>query len=161
MTDIKVALKADSGNYLARCNNCSPGGAYPDSAFVHVKEAELMSSPWAQFALKKMDNGNYVLKADSGNYVARCNNCISGGAYPDSAFVHVKEAELMNSPWAQFALKRLDNGKYALRADSGNYMARCNNCISGGAYPDSAFVHVEEAELMNSPWAQWEIIIIP
>ncbi len=161
MADIKVSLKADSGNYLARCNNCISGGAYPDSAFVHVPEAQLMNSPWAQFILKKLDNGKYALKADSGNYLARCNNCISGGAYPDSAFVHVPEAQLMSSPWAQFTLRKLSNGKYALKADSGNYLARCNNCISGGAYPDSAFVHVPEAQLMSSPWAQWEIGLIP
>ena len=51
--------------------------------------------------------------------------------------------------------------KIALRADSGNYLARCNNCIPGAAYPDSAFVHVPDNELMKSPWAQWDIIIIP
>jgi hypothetical protein len=159
--DITVNLKADSGNYLARCNNCIPGASYPDSAFVHVKEADVMNSPWALFALKKLDNGKYALKADSGNYLARCNNCIPGASYPDSAFVHVKEADVMNSPWAQFTLKKLGNGKYTLKADSGNYLARCNNCITGGAYPDSAFVHVKEADVLNSPWAQWEIIIIP
>ena len=49
--DIKVTLKADSGNYLARCNNCIPNAAYPDSAFVHVKEAEVMNAPWAQWQI--------------------------------------------------------------------------------------------------------------
>lgn len=49
MSDIKIALRADSGSYLARCNNCIPGAAYPDSAFVHVPAAKLMESPWAQW----------------------------------------------------------------------------------------------------------------
>src|SRR6185295_1963285 len=34
-TAIKVALKADSGNLLARCHGCVPNGAYPDNAAVH------------------------------------------------------------------------------------------------------------------------------
>ena len=106
---------------------------------------------------------NIILKADSGNYLARCNNCIPNASYPDSAFVHVKEAEVRNSPWAQFTIKRLDNGKYTLKADSGNYLARCNSCIPRTSYnyPDSAFVHVKEADVRNSPWAQWEIIMLP
>ena len=158
---ITVAFKADSGRYLARCNNCIPGGAYPDSAFVHVSEAKLSGSPWAHFVLEKLANGKYTLKADSGRYLARCNNCIPGGAYPDSAFVHVPEADLPGSPWAQFTLEKLSNGRYALKADSGNYLARCNNCIPGGAYPDSAFVHVPPASLPSSPWAQWRIVILP
>jgi hypothetical protein len=32
----KVAIKGSNGNFLSRCNNCWPGGAYPDSAFVHL-----------------------------------------------------------------------------------------------------------------------------
>lgn len=162
-TGIKVALKAsDSGNLLARCNACVPKGAYPDNAAVHVPVAQLTSATWAQFYLQKLSNGKYALQSsDSSNYVARCNNCIPGGAYPDSAFVHVTPAQLAGAPWAQFTLERLSNGKYALKADSGNYLARCNNCVPGGAYPDNAFVHVTPAQLTGAPWAQWEIIVIP
>ncbi|NTV63066.1 MAG: sulfatase-like hydrolase/transferase [Oscillochloris sp.] len=156
---MRVALKADSGNYLARCNGCIPGAAYPDSAFVHVPPADMLGSPWAQFTLRDLENGKYALQADSGNYLARCNGCSPGAAYPDSAFVHVSPADLAGSPWAQFTLRYLDNGKYALQADSGNYLARCNNC-SPGAYPDRAFVHVSPADLAGSPWAQWEIVIL-
>ena len=160
---IKVALRsADSGNLLGRCNACVPKGAYPDNAAVHVPVAQLTSATWAQFYLQKLANGKYALQSsDSSNYVGRCNNCVPGGAYPDSAFDHVTPAQLAASPWAQFTLVRLGNGKYALQADSGNYLARCNNCIPGGAYPDNAFVHVTQAQLNSSPWAQWEIIVIP
>ena len=161
MNDIKVALRSDTGNYLARCNQCYSGAAYPDSAFVHVSADELGGAPWAIFDLQKLDNGKYALKADSGNYLARCNNCIPGAAYPDSAFIHVQPSELAQAPWAQFTLTRLGNGKYALQADSGNYLARCNNCAPREAYPDSAFIHVTPSELEGAPWAQWDIIIIP
>ena len=100
MTGIKVALKADDGKYAARCNNCIPNGAYPDSVFVHV--GDLASSPWAYWELEKMDNGKYAFKADSGKYMARCNNCIPNGAYPDSVFAHVTNPE--GEPWAQWEI---------------------------------------------------------
>jgi hypothetical protein len=107
--------------------------------------------------LEKLGNGNYVLKSvDSGKYAARCNNCIPGGAYPDSVFVHVTDP---NQAYAQWKLERLPNGKYAfMSADSGKYAARCNNCAPGAAYPDNVFVHETN---VNAAWAQWEIIIIP
>jgi hypothetical protein len=159
---IKVALRADSGNFLARCNGCVPRGAYPDNAAVHVPASQLTSALYAQFYLQKLANGKYALESvDSGNYVARCNNCIPGGAYPDSAFVHVTPPQLASAPWAQFTLLRLSNGKYALQADSGQYLARCNNCIPGGAKADNAFVHVTQAELAAATWAQWELVVIP
>ncbi|MDJ0800591.1 MAG: hypothetical protein QNJ51_27925 [Calothrix sp. MO_167.B12] len=155
MAGIKVALKADSGNYAARCNNCIPGGAYPDSVFVHV--TDLAGSPWAHWEIEHLDNGKYALKADSGKYMARCNNCISDGAYPDSVFVHATNPN--GEPWAQWEIERLDNGKYTLKADSGNYAARCNNCVPGGAYPDNVMVHSTNPS--GEPWAQWEIIFLP
>jgi hypothetical protein len=64
----KVVLQSDSGNYLGRCNDCVPRGAYPDSAFVHVLQGDLMNSPWAQFDVKQLPNGNYVLQSDNGKY---------------------------------------------------------------------------------------------
>lgn len=159
--NVKIILRADDNHLLARCNNCIPNGAYPDSAMVHVPYEKFKDSPWAIFNLQALDNGKYALQSDSGNYIARCNNCIPGGAYPDNVMVHVKEEELDESPWAQFNLLRLKNGKYALQADSGNFVARCNNCIPKGAYPNSAFVHVPKDKLDSSPWAQWDIIVIP
>lgn len=69
--------------------------------------------------------------------------------------------ELSGSPYAQFELTRLSNGKYTLKADTGEYLARCNNCVPGGAYPDSAFIHISEEEVQKSPYAQWDIFIIP
>ncbi|EQC41124.1 hypothetical protein SDRG_01103 [Saprolegnia diclina VS20] len=91
------------------------------------------------------------LRSDTGNYIGRCNNCVAGGAYKDSAFVHVKTPA--SSPWAQWTVVNTGNGKIALRADSGKYLSRCNNCAPGAAYPDEAFVHVDD--WTTAPWAQW------
>ncbi len=55
---IKVALKSvDSGNFLGRCNNCIPNGAYPDSAFVHVKPSELNGAHWAHWVIEEIGKG--------------------------------------------------------------------------------------------------------
>jgi len=154
--DIKIALKADSGKFAARCANCIPKEAYPDNMAVHATD---LSQPSAQWFLRKLSNGNYALKSvDSGKYAARCNNCIPGASYPDSVFVHANDS---NQAYAQWKLERLTNGKYALRsADSGKYAARCSNCAPGALYPDNVFFHELETS-SSSPWAQWEIIIIP
>jgi hypothetical protein len=161
---IVVVLKsADSGNLLARCRGCVPGGAKPDNAAVHVSEKEWNTAKYAQWELRKLDNGKYALKSvDSGNYLARCRGCVPGGAKPDSAFVHVTEEKVNTAPYAQWELRKLDNGKYALKSvDSGNYLARCRGCVPGGAKPDNAFVHVTEEEVKTAPYAQWEIILKP
>lgn len=156
--EIKVALQADTSKFLARCNNCIPKGAKANNAFVH---ADSLQPAYAQFVLEKLENGKYALKSDTGAYLARCRNCVPGGAYPDNAGVHVSSDKLPTAPYAQFELTRLENGKYTLKADTGNYLARCNNCIPGGAYPDSAFIHVSKDKVKTAPYAQWDIIIIP
>jgi len=157
-TGIKVVLKADTSKYLARCNNCIPDGAYPDSAFVHANSPQ---ESYAQFVLEKLENGKYALKSDTGNYLARCDKCIPKGAYSDSAFVHVTSQQLSSASYAQFVLNRLQNGKYTLKADTGMYLARCNECIPGGTYPDSAFIHVPENQIQTASYAQWDIAIVP
>jgi hypothetical protein len=158
---IKVVLRSDSGNLLARCNNCISRGAYPDNAAVHVAASQVAPA-YAQFYLQRLASGKYALQSvDSGNYLARCNNCIPGGSYPDSAFMHVTPAQLAGAPWAHFTLERLSNGKYALKADSERYLARCHKCAPDAAKPDNAFVHVTAGQLMSAPWAQWDVIVIP
>ncbi|MDB9537445.1 hypothetical protein PN451_16685 [Dolichospermum planctonicum CS-1226] len=82
----KIALKADTGKYLARCNSCIVGGSSPDSATIHVTDP---SAPYAQFTPELLDNGKYALKADTGKYLARCNSCSPGAAYPDTVTIHV------------------------------------------------------------------------
>jgi len=152
---VRVVLKADTGNYAARCNNCIPKEAFPDNMAVHVMDP---TKAFAQWFLIRLDNGNYALKSvDSGRYAARCNNCIPNAAFPDSVFVH---ADSPDAAFAQWKLEALSNGKYAFKsADSGRYAARCNNCAPGAAFPDNVFVHVTDVN--SSPFAQWDIIIIP
>ncbi|ORX97671.1 hypothetical protein K493DRAFT_300340 [Basidiobolus meristosporus CBS 931.73] len=48
---------------------------------------------------------------------------------------------LPNSPWAQWILNCVDANHITLQAEAGNYIARCNICITGAFYLDSAFVH--------------------
>ncbi|OQR91261.1 cytochrome P450 [Achlya hypogyna] len=154
----KLALQADSGKYLARCNNCAPGASYPDEAFVHV--SDWRSGPWAQWTCVDAGNGKIAFQADSGKFLARCNNCVRASS-PDTAFVHV--AAWNSGPWAQFTVKRLpspactftDGTVIGLQADSGKFLSRCNNCVPGAAYPDSAFVHV--SQLAGNPWSQWKV----
>jgi 5-hydroxyisourate hydrolase-like protein (transthyretin family) len=157
-TDIKVVvLKADTSKYLARCTSCIPGGVYPDSAFVYATSPK---PAYVQFGLEKLDNGKYALRSDTGKYLSRCRDCILGGAYPDSVFIHVSAQALPTSPFAQFDLQQLENGKYTLQADTGKYLSRCNNCIPGGAYSDSVFIHIPQDALPTAPYAQWEIITV-
>ncbi|CAK4096228.1 unnamed protein product, partial [Aphanomyces euteiches] len=155
----KIALKGDLGNFLARCNNCVPGAAYPDEAFVHV--SDWRSGPWAQWTCEDADNGKIALKADSGKYLARCNNCLKSGP-ADAAFVHADTWK--SSPWAQFEVEYLkrasncifkDGDVIALQADTGKYVTRCRNCISGAAYPDS--VNLQSPINAGTPYSYWTV----
>jgi hypothetical protein len=151
--DNKVTLKSDTGKYAARCNGCIPGGANPDSAFVHETDPK---ASWAQWKLEKRTSGNYTLQSDTGKYFALCSRCIPGSAEPDSVFVHETDP---NARWAQWKLARQANGKYTLQSvETGKYAARCNGCIPGGAEPDSVFVHETDPK---ANWAQWSISKVP
>lgn len=160
-TGIPVTLQADSGNYLARCDNCVPNAKYPDSAFVHVTPSEVKTSLYAHFYLERLSTGKYTLRSvDSGKYLAECEGCSPNGVYPDMAFIYVNRNAVEHTKAAQFTLVALENGKYAFQASSGNYLARCNGCVMGGAYPDSADFHTTAADLAQSPWAQWVITVL-
>lgn len=158
-----VSLKADTGNYLARCNNCIPRASSADSAFVHVTEADLPTSPWAKFEMWLLDSGLYAFKADSGNYLGRCNGCASGAAYPDSLFVHVPESQLLTSPWAHFQLIQIQD-KFFIKGDNDLFVGRVRDGVPGAAYPDSAFVYVRMPEPVTSanitafPAAAWTLV---
>ncbi|RQM27595.1 hypothetical protein B5M09_010155 [Aphanomyces astaci] len=91
------------------------------------------------------------LRADTNLFMGRCDGCVPGGAYQDSAFVHVSDPK--DAPWAQWKVFNTLDGKLVLQADTGKFLGRCNNCAPGAAYPDEAFVHVQDWN--TSPWAQW------
>ncbi|RHY97059.1 hypothetical protein DYB37_006827 [Aphanomyces astaci] len=145
-----ISLRADTDWFMGRCNGCVPRGAYPDSAFVHVSDPK--DAPWAQWQVFNTCDGKLVLQADTGKYLGRCNNCAPGAAYPDQAFVHVEDWH--TSPWAKWVCVDAGNGKIALQADSGRYLARCNSCLPG-AYPNAAFVH---ATSVSEAYAQWTVV---
>ncbi|KAH9109249.1 hypothetical protein AeMF1_006699, partial [Aphanomyces euteiches] len=113
-----IALQADSGYYATRCRNCMSYGNNPDSVTLQ-----------------------YALNDDLGYYFARCNNCTSGGVYPDQAYVHVSDWK--SAPWAQFTCEDAYNGKIALKADTGKYLARCKGCVPSGR-DDVITMHVDE-----------------
>jgi len=71
--------------------------------------------------------------------LSRCNGCWVGGAYSDSATVHI--TTLSGNPYALWKPIQKANGKWAFQADTGKFLARCNGCAPGAAYPDFAFVH--------------------
>jgi cytochrome P450 len=93
----KIALKADTGKYVARCRGCIVNGAYPDFVTVHVNDPSL---PYAQFTPELLANGKYALKADTGKYVARCRDCSPNSAYPDTVTIHVDDPN--TAPHAQW-----------------------------------------------------------
>ncbi|KAH9182070.1 hypothetical protein AeNC1_015953, partial [Aphanomyces euteiches] len=81
------------------------------------------------------------LKGDLGYYLSRCNNCAYGASYPDQAFIHVSDWK--SAPWAQWTCEQADNGKIALKADTGKYIARCKGCVPSGR-DDVITMHVDE-----------------
>ncbi|QSJ19095.1 cytochrome P450 [Nostoc sp. UHCC 0702] len=95
----KIALKADTGKYVARCRGCIVKGAYPDFVTVHVDDPSL---PYAQFTPERLANGKYALKADTGKYVARCRGCSPNAVYPDTVTIHVDDPN--NAPYAQWSV---------------------------------------------------------
>ena len=98
----KIALKADTGKYAARCRGCIVNGAYPDFLTVHVDDP---SAPYAQFTPETLPNGKIALKADTGKYVSRCRNCSPGAAYPDQVTIHIDDPT--NAPYAQWTIKKI------------------------------------------------------
>lgn len=160
-TGIPVTLQADSGNYLARCTDCVGNAKYHDSAFVQVTPEEVKTSSRAHFYLERLSNGKYTLRAsDTGKYLAECQNCSPNGISPDMAFIYVSHSAIKETKDAQFTLVALANGKYAFQASSGYYLARCNGCVYGAAYPDSADFHTSAVDMPQSPWAQWTITVL-
>ena len=142
-----VNLKSDIGTFLARCAGCGKG-AYTDSAGVHEPNG---ANSWAIWTAERVGD-KVALKGDNGKYLSRCNNCwlagTTGGA--DSAFVQVSTPA--GNPWAQWTPEDLGSGKWALKGDTGKYLARCSNCVTGGAVANFAFVNGLTSTNSLSQW---------
>ncbi|MFL5358797.1 fascin domain-containing protein [Archangium sp.] len=151
----KVALKADSGLFFARCKDCQQpvSPPLPDTVTAHVTRVD--AAPSAIFEVVDAGNGKIALEADTGNYVARCNNCIAQATIADFATVHGTGA---TPPFnAQFTPELLPNGKVAFKADTGKYLARCSNCSPTSKVPDTVTINV--ADPKNQPRAQWTVVV--
>ncbi|KAG9401734.1 hypothetical protein AC1031_007447 [Aphanomyces cochlioides] len=144
-----IALKGDTGKYLTRCLNCVGGSTHPDS--VNFQGQPSNGTPaYSYWTVVTLGNGKLALRGDTGNYLARCENCVSGAKYPNTAFVHVPD---WSGPWAQWTCENTLAGKIAFKADNGLYLARCNNCADNSP-PDVAFVYAETWK--NTPYAQFD-----
>lgn len=92
----KVAFRADTGRYLARCRGCVPG-APSDTVTVHVDAARPPS--YAQFRPVPMGRGRFALQADTGKYVARCRNCSPRAKTPDTLTIHESSPSAGYAQW--------------------------------------------------------------
>jgi hypothetical protein len=149
----KVSLQADTGAFFARCNNCqrSVNNGAPDTITTHINNAD--TAPYGQFEVVDAGNGQIALKADTGKFVARCNNCIIGGRFPDFATVHATDP---SAAFAKFTPELLPNGKLALKADTGKYLNRCRSCSPGATVSDTVTVNATNPQADTT--AQWTAV---
>jgi hypothetical protein len=143
----KWAFIADTGKYLARCQDCITGGSTSTSNFAFVY-ADSSADPKAQWTVTwRFPDGKVSLQADSGKYLTRCTDCGKSTA-KDTASV----SDSTVTPRSTWTIVKFDN-KVSFKSDSGNYLTRCNGCWSGWSkYSDSATVH---ASNYLAPWAQF------
>ncbi|DAZ94342.1 TPA: hypothetical protein N0F65_000906 [Lagenidium giganteum] len=120
------ALRADTGNYVSRCDSKSCAhGSSPST--IAINAATYVNHKEAQWRIRHLDGGKIALQADKGLHMARCSVCRS---HPDIVFALVRYPR--QSLLAQWEVLRLPNGKYAFRVDPDHYMARCYGCVAGG-----------------------------
>ncbi|MFE8605194.1 fascin domain-containing protein [Archangium violaceum] len=155
----KVALKADTGSFMARSSewlqskmSIPAGVIVPDLVVANATRADAGAS--SLFEVVDAGGGKIGLKADTGNYVSRCNGCVAQGTIEDFATVHVPGAT--PPPLSQFTPELLPNGTVAFKANTGNYLARCRNCSPRINTPDAVGIHATDAR--NQPSAQWTIV---
>jgi len=116
--------------------------------------AAVFALPNYHYTPAAISDGHVItLQSDSGKFLGRCNNCFVGGVCSDSAFVHVDDPN--NAPWARWTVKDMQNGKYALQADTGKFLARCSDCVPHAVDLDSAFVHIDDPTY--APYAQFTV----
>jgi hypothetical protein len=144
-----ITLRADNGSYLVACNNCITDATYPWSARIAGNSAD----DAAKWIIEKLPGDKVALRSVlNGQYLSRCHTCIKGSSQPNSAFVHI--ADPKGQPWAQWSISERPGGKVALKADNGNYLARCLNCTTN--IDDGGDTSVNSGNI-NDPMAQWSI----
>jgi hypothetical protein len=152
----KVALQGHQGVWASRCRNCQPGtdGNVQDTVTVHI--SDLNSAPFAWFEVVDAGNGKVALKADTGKFLGRCLNCIVGATVANSLTIHVS-GSAPPPAYAQFTPEKLANGKIALKADNGLYLAQCNQCVPGAAKSETVTIHATDPK--NQAAAQWALLV--
>lgn len=131
----KKYLISDIGEMLARCSDCSkPSVDKKQSVAVHGKYGDI----FAQWTFEPFGD-KCAIKSDIGFYVGRCHGCWNNGAYPNSLFNHVQTS----GPDYPFSLWEVEKhcNLYSFKADTGTYLARCEDCVPGGTKKNFAFVH--------------------
>lgn len=151
--DHKVALQGDQGLWAGRCNGCQTSNV-KDTITVHISDPTGVPAAW--FEVVDAGGGKVALKADNGNYLSRCNGCITGATTQNFLTVHASGSAAPPAA-AQFTPERLANGKIALKADNGQYVARCRGCSPGASQQDTVAIQV--AAPSNTPSAQWTLRI--
>ncbi len=116
---------------------------------------------YAQHGLAQAGNPQKVaIKADNGGYWRRCNQCQKSvnGEQPDTIIVGDK-ADEPKSKDEHFEMHKLKDGRYAFKADSGNWVAMCTDCIENGAKKDFITVHAKAASEDDIPsWAKFKVV---
>ena len=155
-----VNLQSETGKYLSRCENCgapNPGYPYANSASIYETNPR---NPTAIWSVVKIGD-KIALRADNGLFLSRCYYCWKQSAYPNSVFVHVPEEEMRRSAYAQWTPELLSDGTWAFKSDVGTYLARCNNCVTGGKYPDMAFLVFSDTRMGTSHWKVTPAVSFP
>ncbi|MGK7922358.1 MAG: hypothetical protein AB4080_20365 [Trichodesmium sp.] len=103
----KIALMADTGKYVGRCNGCIEKGAVPDFLVIFHDNP---NNPNVQFTPELLPNGNYALKSNTGKYVSRCNGCsptaIEKGVTQDTVTVHQKSPSgKLHAQWKVISIR--------------------------------------------------------
>ncbi|OQR85081.1 hypothetical protein THRCLA_10789 [Thraustotheca clavata] len=140
-----IGLQADTGNYMARCSDCLPNAKFPDVVFAQSSTLE----PWAVY---NTGNGKLALQSASGKYLTREYKVVPGASAVDQAFTSI--SDFSSHPWAEFTCVDLSNGKIALEADTGKFVARCANCLPEST--DSVAMDCENPK--DDAGAQWTVV---
>ncbi len=90
----KIALKANNGNLVSRCNGCYINGAYPEFVTIHVPHTGTIPGG-ALFTQVSMGHGHVALRANTGKYLTRCPECAT--TVEDIEVVSIHDDELSNA----------------------------------------------------------------
>jgi ribosome-binding protein aMBF1 (putative translation factor) len=152
---MRVALKADNGVYLGRCEGCVKFSNTRDFAFVHTASVS-PATPWAMWDVVDAGQGKLSFKAsDSGGFLSRCFLCGTSNI-PSFDSVSVQPLVTPGNPSVSWT-PEYQNGKVMLLADTGNYLTRCTNCFRFGSSSESAWVHNRNK---SDSRAQWTVEVI-